>query len=114
MNLKRKNYSKKVTYELEVNNGLRVTGKTQILAEIEHYYQNLYASESTATPNEFRQFTQNIEISNFSEENKAGLEGPLTFEECKEALGTDLVKSLNSAQSQFHSIQFNSQFNLVA
>ena len=42
-NLERKNYTKKVISKLETENGTPITGKDQILAEIEHYYQSLYA-----------------------------------------------------------------------
>ena len=87
-NLERKNYSKKVISKLETGNGTPITGKDQILAKIlaEHYYQNLYASESMATSTEFHQFTQNIEIPQVTEENRTELKGLLTLEECKEAL----------------------------
>ena len=38
-----KTYTKKVISKLETENGTPITGKDQILAEIEHYYQSLYA-----------------------------------------------------------------------
>ena len=68
-----------------------ITARDQILTEIEHYYQNLYSPESIATSSEFHQFTQNIEIPKLTEENKTEPEGPLTFEECKEALAEGQV-----------------------
>ena len=74
--------------KLEMENGTPITGKDQILAEIEHYYQNLYASESMATSSEFHQFTQNIEIPQLTEENRTELEGLLTLEECKKAFAS--------------------------
>ena len=40
--LQSKNYSKKVISKLETENGTPITGKDQISAEIEHYYQNLW------------------------------------------------------------------------
>ena len=75
--------------KLETENGTPITGKDQILAEIEHYYfENLYASESMATSRELHQFTQNIEIPQLTDENRTELEGLLTLEECKEALAS--------------------------
>ena len=71
-----------------MENGTPITGKDQILADIEHYYQNLYASESMATSSEFHQFTQIIEIPQLTEENRAELKGLLNLEECKEALAS--------------------------
>ena len=126
-NLERKIYNKKVISKLETENGTPITGKDQILTEIEHYYQNLYSSESMATLSEFHQFTRNIEIPKLTEENRTELEGPFTLE-CKEALasfrngkspgedgftvefyteffdilGIDLVESLKSAYEKGH------------
>ena len=40
------------------------------------------------TSSELHQFTQNIEIPQLAEENKAEVEGLLTLEECKEALAS--------------------------
>ena len=126
--MERKSCNKKVISKLETENGIPITGKDQILAEIEHYYQNLYSFESMATSSEFHLFTQNIEIPKLTEENRTELEGPLTLEECKEALalfrngkspgedgfsvefyteffdilGIDLVESLNSAYDKGH------------
>ena len=44
-NLERRNYNKKVISECETENGNHIIDKTQILAEIGQYYQNLYSSE---------------------------------------------------------------------
>ena len=125
-NLEKKNYNKKVIAEIETENGEYITDKNQILSEIETYYHNLYSCQSTATLSEFHQLTQNIGIPHLTEEIRAKLEGPFTYEECKEALssfsngkspgedgftaefyakffdilGENLVESLNSAHEK--------------
>ena len=73
--------------ELETKTGEHITNETLILLEIESYY-NLYSSETTATLNEYLQFTNNLEIPQLTEDMRDKLEGPLTYEECKEALSS--------------------------
>ena len=72
--------------ELETETREHITNETLILLEIEYYYNNLYSSETTATLNEYLQFTNNLEIPQLAEDIRDKLEGPLTYEECKEAL----------------------------
>ena len=122
-NLEKRNYNRKVISELETETGEHITNETLILLEIEYYYNNLYSSETTATLNEYLKFTYNLEIPQLTEDMRDKLEGPLTYEECKEALssfsenkspgedgftaefyikffdilGEDLVRSLNHA-----------------
>ena len=109
--------------QLETETGKHITNETLILLGIESFYNNLYSSETTATLNEYLQFTNNLEIPQLTEDMSDKLEGPLTYEECNEALssfsrgkspgedgftaefyikffdilGEDLVRSLNHA-----------------
>ena len=45
-------------------------------------------NKTTATLNEFLQFTNNLEIPQLTEDMRDKIEGPLTYEECKEALSS--------------------------
>ena len=64
LNLEKRNYNGKVISELETDTGEHITNEAHILLEIESYYNNLYSSESTATLNKYRQFTNNLEFLN--------------------------------------------------
>jgi len=77
-----------VISELETETGEHITNETLILLEIESYHNNLYSSETTATLNEYLQFTNNLEIPQLTEDMRDKLEGLLTYEECKEALSS--------------------------
>ena len=74
--------------ELETETGEHVTNEILILLEIESYYNNLYSSETTATLNEYLRFTNNLEIPQLTEDMRDKIEGPLTYEECKEDLSS--------------------------
>ena len=87
-NLEKRNYNRKVISELETTTGEHITNETLILLEIDSYCNNLYSSETTATLNEYLQFTNSLEISQLIEDMRDRLEGPLTYEECKEALSS--------------------------
>ena len=54
--------------ELETETGEHITNETLILLEIESFYNNLYSSETTATLNEYLQFTNNLEIPQLTED----------------------------------------------
>ena len=77
-NLEKRNYNRKVISELETETGEHITNETLILLEIDSYYNNLYSSETTATLNEYLQFTNSLEITQLIEDMRDRLEGPLT------------------------------------
>ena len=65
-NLEKRNYDRKVISELETETGEHVTNETLILLEVKSYYNNLYSSETTATLNEYLQFSNDLEIPQLS------------------------------------------------
>ena len=87
-NLEKRNYNRKAISELETKTGEHITNETLILLEIESYYNNLYSFETTATLNEYLQFNNKLEIPQLTVYMRDKLEGPLTYEECKEALSS--------------------------
>ena len=60
----------------------------QILLEIEHYYSNLYSSKKNLSEETLRQFTEDLELPQLSNEESEKLDGPLTFEECRTILAS--------------------------
>ena len=87
-NLEKRNYNKKTISELELDNGELLTEEKLILQEIESYYKDLYTSKVSATLSDFDQFSQNLEIPHLSNDERDRLEGPLSFDECKQILNS--------------------------
>ena len=87
-NLEKRNYNRKVISELENENGEVISNEEQILLEIEHYYSNLYSSKINLSEETLRQFTEDLELPQLSNEESEKLDGPLTFEECRTILAS--------------------------
>ena len=122
-NLEKRNYSRRVISELELEEGDIITNEKQILSEIESYFMNLYSSKTDVSEEHFSSYVEQLEFPRLSHEMSLKAEGLLTYEECKESLdtfspgkspgedgftvefyltffdliGEDLVNSLNSA-----------------
>ena len=82
-NLGKRNYNRKVISELENENGEVISNE-----EIEHYYSNLYSSKINLSEETPRQFTEDLELPQLSNEESEKLVGPITFEECRTILAS--------------------------
>ena len=102
--LEKRNYNRKVISELEDEDGEIIENEKQILLEIERYYRNLYTSKINVTENQFEQYTEDVQLPHLSNEERESLEGPLTFEECKNILTTFLEKMDSPLNSIRHSL----------
>ena len=85
-NLERKNYNKKTISELRIDEETIVKDAKRIREAIEQFYSQLYKSERLLEQNDFESFIEDVKIPKLSTEDRENLEGPLTYEECKEAL----------------------------
>ena len=87
-NLEKSNYNKKTISEFRLQDDSITCSETVILEQIENYYSNLYTSDLTFSESAYDTFTDKVESLKFSEDVKETLEGPLTYEECKQILET--------------------------
>jgi len=87
-NLEKRNYNKKTISELELDNGELISEEKLILQTIESYYKDLYTSNISATQSDFDQFSEDVDIPQLSNDERDKLEGPLSYEECKEILNS--------------------------
>ena len=55
---------------------------------IKSYYKDLYTSNISATQSDFDQFSEDVDIPQLSNDERDKLEGPLSYEECKEILNS--------------------------
>jgi len=86
-NLEKRNYNKKTILELELDNGELISEEKLILQTIESYYKDLY-TKTSATQSDFDQFSQDVDIPQLSNDERDRLEGPLSYDECKETLNS--------------------------
>lgn len=87
-NLERRNYNKKTIFELRMEDETIIKIETQVLDGIEGYFNDLYTSASSATQEEYDSFIQELHLPKLSDEERDELEGPLTYDECKQVLET--------------------------
>ena len=87
-NLEKRNYSRRVISELELEEGDIMTNEKQILSEIENYFLNLYSSKTDVSEEHFSSYVEQLEFPRLSHEMSLKAEGLLTYEECKESLDT--------------------------
>ena len=87
-NLERRNYNKKTISELRMEDETIIKNETQVLDAIENYFNDLYTSVSSATQAEYDSFIQELSLPKLSDEERQELEGPLTYDECKQVLET--------------------------
>ena len=69
-NLEKRNYNKKVIFELEDDANNIITSDKEILLQIENYYSNLYSSNICETEEKLSQFSENLNLPRLS--NKDG------------------------------------------
>ena len=87
-NLEKRNYSRRVISELELEEGEIITNENQILSEIENYFTNLYSSRTDVSEEQFSSYVEQLELPRLSHEMSVKADGLLTYEECKESLDT--------------------------
>ena len=85
-NLEKRNYNKKTIRELRLEDESTTINDKQILDRIENYFRDLYTSVKIFSQDEYDEFTQHLQIPKLSDEDRDSLEGPLTYEECKNVL----------------------------
>ena len=83
---KKINYDKKTIRELRLEDESTTINDKQILDQIENYFRDLHTSVKTFSQDEFDEFTQHLQIPKLSDEDRDSLEGPLSYEECKNVL----------------------------
>ena len=86
-NLERRNYNKKILSELRMEDETIIKNETQVLDVIENYFNDLYSSASSTTREEYDTFIQELRLPELCEERDE-LEGPSTYDECKQVLET--------------------------
>ena len=87
-NLEKKNYNKKTITALHGEDGTTIKNERQILDSIEKYYSELYKTVNNLEQKDFDSFMEPLTISKLTIEDREEMEGPLTLEECRRALGT--------------------------
>ena len=107
-NLEKRNYNKKVIFELEDEANNIITSDKDILLQIENYYSNLYSSNICVTEEKLSQFSENLNLPRLSNEDSDNLEGLLTYEECKATLAS--FKNDKSPGEDGFSAEFYSTF----
>ena len=85
-NLEKRNYNKKTTSDLRIQDDSTTCNEKQILDQIEGYFKKIYTSENTSSQEEYDNFVQHLKIPRLSDEDRDSLEGPLTYEECEKVL----------------------------
>ena len=86
-NLEKTNYNKKTIWELRLEDETTTTNDKLILDQIEAYFRDLYTSSvKTFSQDEHDEFIQHLQIPKLSDEDRDNLEGPLSYEECKNVL----------------------------
>ena len=87
-NLEKKNYNKKTITALHGEDGTTIKNERQILDSIEKYYSELCKTVNNLEQKDFDRFMEPLTISKLTIEDREEMEGPLTLEECRRALGT--------------------------
>jgi len=86
--VEKRNYNKKTIRELRLEDESTTINDKQILDQIENYFRDLYTSVKTFSQDESDEFTQHLQIPKLSDEDRDSLEGSLSYEECKNVLGS--------------------------
>jgi len=86
-NLEKRNYSRRVIAELELEKG-EITNGNQILSGIKNYFTNLYSSKTDVSEEQFSFYAEQLELPRLSYAVSVKADGLLTYEECKERLDT--------------------------
>jgi hypothetical protein len=61
-NLEKRNYSRRVIYELELEEDEIITSEKQILLEIENYFTNLYSSKTEVSEEKFDVYVEHLRM----------------------------------------------------
>ena len=87
-NLEKRNFEKKVTAQLKLENGEIISDVKQISLEIESFYSDLLETKSDGllSTNFFFAFVENLDIPKLSFEESMSLESDLTLGEIKNVL----------------------------
>ena len=85
-NMEKRNYNKKTIRELRLEDESTTINDKQILDQIEVYFRDLYTSAKTFSQEEYDEFTQHLQIPKLSDDDRDNLEGPLSYDECKNVL----------------------------
>ena len=91
-NLEKTNYEKKLIREVKLENEKIISNPSQVNKEIEAFYRKMYTAkindnmDNHAYEHKFRDFIEDLDIPQLSEEEQSFLEKDLTINEVKEAL----------------------------
>ena len=84
----KKNYNKKTISELRLKDKSTTCNEKEIIDQIEAYFKILYSSENTFSQEKYEEFIHSLKVPRLrSNEDRDSLEGPLTYEECKNFTG---------------------------
>ena len=84
--MEKRNYNKKTIRELRLEDESTTINDKQILDQIEVYFRDLYTSAKAFSQEEYDEFTQHLQIPKLSDDDRDNLEGPLSYDECKNVL----------------------------
>lgn len=87
-NLEKRNYSRRVIYELELEEDEIITSEKQILLEIENYFTNIFPSKTEVSEEKFDVYVEHLKLPRLSHEMSVKADDHLAYEECKECLDT--------------------------
>jgi len=85
-NVEKKNYKKETITELRMEDDSISNNEKLILDTIEKYYQGIYSFKRNTLENDFNGLIEHLEIPKLADEDRDGVEGPLTVSECKSIL----------------------------
>ena len=108
VNLKKRNYSRRVISELEEDKGEITKEVEQILLKIENYHRDLYTSKIDVTKEQFTHYIEHLEIPCLLQEVSEKADGLVTYAECKESLDSSI--SGKSPGEDGFTVEFYSKF----
>ena len=106
--------NKKTISELRLQDDSTTNNRNVILDQIETYFKNLYTSDYIYSNEEWDSFTLNLKIPRISDEDRANLEGPLTYDECKKVIETfqaDKAPGEDGFTAEFYKYFYNNNNN---
>ena len=80
----------------------------EILKVIQEFYEDLYSSEVSTSQEQFDLFTRNLIFPKLPDEDREGIEGPLTLDECKSVL--ELFQENKSPGEDGFTVEFYKYF----
>ena len=117
-NLEKTNYEKKLIREVKLENEKIISNPSQVNKEIEAFYREMYTAkindnmDNHAYEHKFRDFIEDLDIPQLSEEEQSFLEKELTINELKEAL-TSFADNKSPGEDGFTKEFYQTFFDLL-